>query len=135
MTKILYHPASFRDPAGFVFQVDEIFYRQVNKSYAANYEIFMQSGLYRELLGKKMIIAHSEFENNFTQSPDWYKTLQPQQISLISYPYEWCFDELKDASLLTLEINMAAIEKGMILKDASAFNIQFHKGKPIFIDT
>jgi len=135
MTNILYHPASFRDPAGFVFQADEIFYRQVNKSYAANYEIFMQSGLYRDLLGKKMIIAHSEVENNFTQSPDWYKTLQPQQISLISYPYEWCFDQLKDASLLTLEINMAAIEKGMILKDASAFNIQFHKGKPIFIDT
>jgi hypothetical protein len=42
---------------------------------------------------------------------------------------------LKDAALLTLAINKASIKKGMILKDASAYNIQFFYGKPIFIDT
>ncbi len=135
MNDILYHPASFKDPSGFMFQADGIFYRQVNKSYAANYDLLMQSGLYEALSEKKMLIPHSVIEKNFTGSADWYKTLQPDHISFISYPYEWCFDQLKDAALLTLEINLTAIKHGMILKDASAFNIQFHKGRPIFIDS
>jgi len=42
---------------------------------------------------------------------------------------------LKDAALLTLRIQKMAIEFGMSLKDASAFNIQFINGKPVLIDT
>ena len=41
---------------------------------------------------------------------------------------------LKDAALLTLEIQKKCIEQGFSLKDASAYNIQFHNGKPILID-
>jgi hypothetical protein len=42
---------------------------------------------------------------------------------------------LKDAALTTLEIQIEAMHQGMTLKDASAYNIQFFNGKPIFIDT
>jgi len=42
---------------------------------------------------------------------------------------------MKDAALLTLEIGRMALQKNMILKDASAYNIQFLDGKPILIDT
>jgi hypothetical protein len=42
---------------------------------------------------------------------------------------------LKDAALLTLDIAKAALDHGMVLKDATPYNIQFYKGKPIFIDT
>jgi hypothetical protein len=42
---------------------------------------------------------------------------------------------LKDAALATLDIMSRSFEKGMILKDASAYNIQFFHGKPILIDT
>ncbi len=41
----------------------------------------------------------------------------------------------KDAALLTLDIQKRALRHGMILKDASAYNIQFEGGRPIFIDT
>ncbi len=40
---------------------------------------------------------------------------------------------LKDAALLTLKIQKLAIEHDMNLKDASAYNIQFKNGKPVFI--
>jgi hypothetical protein len=56
-------------------------------------------------------------------------------VETISYPYEWCFSELKDAALATLAIQKKALARGMVLKDASAFNIQFWKGQPVFIDT
>ena len=42
---------------------------------------------------------------------------------------------LKQAALLTLEVQTISLKHGMSLKDASAYNIQFHKGKPVFIDT
>jgi hypothetical protein len=34
-----------------------------------------------------------------------------------------------------LRIQTLALQHGMILKDASAFNMQFHRGRPILIDT
>jgi hypothetical protein len=135
MTDFLLHPASFKDPSGFVFSKNGNYYRQVNQSYAADYDLLMSSGLYKNLVDKKLLIPHTEIDENFTQSPGWYKTLLPQQLSFISYPYEWSFDELKDAALLTLRVMKIAVKHGMILKDATSFNIQFQDGAPVFIDT
>ena len=56
-------------------------------------------------------------------------------IPFISYPYEWSFSQLKAAALLTLDIQLRAIKKGLTLKDATAYNVQLNNGKPIFIDT
>ena len=129
------HPASFKDPSGFVFQVDRQVYRQVNQEYASEYDHLMNSGLYKHLVQKRWLIPHEEIDQNLTETPKWYKTLRPEQVSTISYPYEWCFEELKDAGLLTLQILRASLEYGMIIKDATPFNIQFHKGRAVFIDT
>jgi 2-polyprenyl-3-methyl-5-hydroxy-6-metoxy-1,4-benzoquinol methylase len=130
-----HHPASFKDPSGFVFKSNGKYYRQVNKSYAEDYDKLMSSGLYKILVEKKLLIPHTEVNENSGQSPDWYKTLLPEQLSFISYPYEWSFDELKDAALLTLRVQKIAVKHGMILKDATSFNIQFYEGRPVFIDT
>jgi hypothetical protein len=129
------HPASFKDPSGFIFQAEGITYRQVNKSYAAAYEQLMSTGLYQQLVSRKQLIEHQEIPDNITQTPEWYKTLQPAAVSFISYPYEWSFDQLRDAALLTLSIQQTALNHGMTLKDATPFNIQFIEGKPVFIDT
>ncbi len=128
-------PVSFRDPSGFVFRMDGVYYRQVNLLYSENYELFMQSGLYRDLIGKKLLIPHTEIDENRTQSPVWYKTLLPRQISVISYPAEWCPAQLRDAALLTLDILENSLDRGMVLKDANPQNIQFQDGAAIFIDT
>ena len=129
------HPASFRDPSGFMFTADGKIYRQVNKIYAEHYNHFISSGLFQLLKDKQLILPHIELKENILNSENWYLTLLPEKISFISYPYEWCFEQLKDAALLTLQLVKLSVEKGMILKDATAFNIQFHKGSPVFIDT
>jgi hypothetical protein len=135
MVEQLLHPASFRDPSGFVFRVKDAFFRQVNMGYAVDYEALISSGLYDSLTEKGLLIPHKEIGEDLTKSPDRYKTLYPEQLDLISYPYEWSAGQLRDAALLTLEVMGLAIEHGMILKDASPFNIQFHKGRPLFIDS
>jgi hypothetical protein len=43
--------------------------------------------------------------------------------------------QLKDAALATLSIQKRALKFGMSLKDASAYNVQFYKGKAALIDT
>lgn len=123
-------PSSFRDPDGFIYFEDGELYRQVNSKYREDYEKLMNSGLYQKLVDRGLMVEHDEVERR-----EGYKTLKPKEIDFISYPYEWSFSQLKDAALLTLEIQELAKEHGMTLKDASAYNIQFSNGEPIFIDT
>ena len=104
MPDINIHPASFRDPSGFVFQWNNKYYRQVNKIYADDYNLLMQSGLYQYLIDNKLIISHTETRDVTAETGNCYKTLLPYQVPFITYPYEWCFDQLKDAALLTLKI-------------------------------
>jgi len=127
--------SSFRDPSGFLFKHKGILYRQVNKAYQENYDLLISSGLYEILTKKKLLVPHQEIDASFAQTDQAYKIIQPEPVAFISYPYEWCFSQLKDAALATLRIQEIALSKGMALKDASAYNIQFHRGKPVFIDT
>jgi hypothetical protein len=110
-------------------------YRQVNISFKEDFDLLSTSGLYNHLQSTGLLIPHEDINKNLTGSSDWYRTLKPQALPFISYPYEWCFDMLKDAALLTLQLAEEAINHGMMLKDASPFNIQALNGKLIFIDT
>jgi hypothetical protein len=127
--------ASFRDPSGFIFNIDGVPYRQINQQYQEHYEFLMESGLYEVLINKGYLIPHQEVNITPVDSHLAYKVIQPERISYLSYPYEWCFTQLKDAALVTLEIQKCALEFGMTLKDSSAYNIQFHRGRPVLIDT
>lgn len=127
--------SSFRDPSGFVFQKDGSIYRQINIFYKENYDYLIHSGLYKALVDAELLVSHQEIEPQGIIADNAYKVIKPEQIPFISYPYEWCFSQLKDAALVTLEVQKKAMEFGMSLKDCSAYNIQFLRGKPVFIDT
>ncbi|HEY3209480.1 MAG TPA: class I SAM-dependent methyltransferase [Actinomycetota bacterium] len=127
--------SSFRDPSGFVFVRDNALYRQVNQSFQPDFDRLVESGLYGALLEQELIVPHEEVELALAAAPGAYKILRPEQIPFISYPYEWSFGQLKDAALATLSVQELALDHGMSLRDASVFNIQFRRGKPILIDT
>lgn len=134
MASLQPHPASFRDEAGFMFLDGTTFKRAVTGRGAADYRHYIDSGLHQELLRDGLVLDHSE-DNAPAGAIDIERVLVPEQLGFLSYPYEWSFDELKDAALLTLEVAARAIERGMTLKDASAFNVQFRGPRPVFIDT
>jgi hypothetical protein len=131
--------SSFRDPGGFLFYHENKLYRQINYDCKDDYNHLIDSGLYKFLTEKNWLIPHEEKSLTKDFSPDFdsnaYIIIRPELIPFISYPYEWTFSQLKDAALLTLRINKASLKHSMILKDASAFNIQFRDGLPVFIDT
>jgi hypothetical protein len=128
-------PASFRDPSGFIFRRDGTVYRQVNSVCASDYEQLMMSGLYEDLARRGMLIPHEEAAVQPEDAALAYKVLRPELVPFISYPYEWCFGQLKDAGLLILKIQKRALRHDMSLKDASAYNIQYTHGHPVLIDT
>jgi ribosomal protein L11 methylase PrmA len=129
------HPASYRDPSGYVFTHNGQIYRQVNQPYRTHFDKAVSSGLYQALMDDGLLIPHEAIAENLTGDDNWYTTLRPQPLDLISYPYEWSFSQLKQAALLTLTLALKALERGMILKDATAYNVQLHKGRCVFIDT
>jgi hypothetical protein len=128
-------PASFRDPSGRIFIRNREIYRSVHHSYKDNYRALMDSGLYGDLVERDLIIPHEEQPLAGTTADECYVTIKPERVRFISYPYEWCFSQLKAAALATLEIQNLCLTYDMSLKDCSAYNIQFHKGKPVLIDT
>jgi hypothetical protein len=126
--------SSFRDPSGFVFRHDGAIYRQVNQRYRSAYDRLVASGLAAHLEAQGHLLPFEEADRSLGRSDDAYKVLRPQPLGFVSYPYEWCPAQLRDAALLTLKVQQAALDHGMTLKDASAYNVQFVGSRPVFID-
>jgi ribosomal protein L11 methylase PrmA len=127
--------ASFRDPSGFLFEGDDgLLYRQVNRCYRDDFEMLQRSGLYADLIGQGLLVEH-ESSDVRPISEEAYCVIRPRRIPFISYPYEWGFSALKDAALLTLDVQLRALNRDMQLKDASAYNVQFEGYRPLLIDT
>ena len=123
--------SSFRDPSGYIFYLGEKkVMRHINACYFKEYNHLMKSGLYQELVENHLMVEHKEVKKASS-----FIEIEVEKIPYISYPYEWCFEQLKDAAILTIEINKIAMKYGMILKDSSAYNVQFKNGRAIFIDT
>jgi ribosomal protein L11 methylase PrmA len=126
---------SFRDPSGFVYWREGTLYRQVNQAFATEFEACVSSGVYDELIQAGLLVAHRQVGPDLAAAPGAHAVLQPEPLAFISYPYEWSFGQLKDAALLTLELQLRALARGFTLRDASAYNVQFRAGRPVFIDT
>jgi hypothetical protein len=129
-------PGSFRDPSGFVFRREGTLYRQINRSYADDWTALGSSGLLDRLIARGALIAHEEVSSDLAAEPESaIAIIRPEPVEFISYPYEWTFSQLKDAALLTLDVQREALGSGFVLKDSSAFNVQFHRGRPTLIDS
>lgn len=133
---IVFSGASFRDPSGMIYYYKGVLLRQINLVYQPHYDHLIDSGLFNCLVTEGLLIPHTEVAVTTAIEPNKsYKVIQPEIVPFISYPYERCFSQLKDDALLTLRLQKKALDFGMSLKDASAYNIQRFNGKPVLIDS
>ena len=128
-------PGSFRDPAGFVYEANGQLLRQINTDFDDDYRALIDSGLYEALVQKNWLVPHTEVDLSLASDERACVIIAPERIPFISFPYEWSFHQFQAAAVLTLSIAELAFEHGMVLKDASAYNIQFNGVEPVFIDT
>jgi ribosomal protein L11 methylase PrmA len=129
-------PGSFRDPSGRVYEIDGRIFRTVADHFSADFEFVESTGLFQKLTACNWLVPFDKADtaipgglaNNFKY------VLEAPRLRFISYPYEWSFPALKAAALLHLQIHLTALDHGVTLSDASAYNIQFHGARPVFID-
>lgn len=126
--------SSFRDPDSSLSYDNSYYYRRISLNYEKHYNNFIESGLKDRLLLEGFILPFVEIIDSSPLEGFSSRVLQTDILPFVSYPYEWSFNQFKEAALLTLKINQLALEHGMILKDASMFNVQFTGCKPVFID-
>ena len=139
-----FEPGSFRDRTSRVFYQAETVFRALSPPALANWQQLAAKAFFQRLQDAGKVVQTQQVETiplqadaqDSASSADssWVATLKHQTIPVISYPYEWSFGMLKDAALLQLELLQAALAEGMILKDASSFNMQWIGSQPIFID-
>lgn len=119
---------SFRDPAGHLYQEAGQFFRKIEPEFAEEFR--NAAPIHRKLIEAELLVSHETVRDDSDGI-----VVRPEEVPFISYPYEWCFGQLKDAALVTLEVQTKCLRDGFTLKDASTYNVQFMGGRPIFIDT
>ena len=126
---------SFRDPGSRVFYRDGRVLRGLAADAAGIDQAARQSGLMQHLVDQGWFVDNWLVDD--VTPPIGIPSaaiVESQRLPLINYPAEWSFSMLRDAALVTLDANLAALARGFILKDASAFNVVFVGPKPTIID-
>lgn len=129
---------SFRDRNNRVFYHQQQVYRGLSQQAWQEWQKLAQTSFFSRLMEEGRIVQTTAVEDPPFEDPEireqWAAFLHHQTIPFISYPYEWPFGMLKEAALLHLELLQAALAEDMILKDATAYNIQWLGTNPVFID-
>jgi len=134
---IEFEPASFKDPGGRVFYHDDWVGRTLSEEARRHFDLALKSGLIGELL-QANAITNTELSSakdlGLSEAEVGTHVLRQSKLPLVTYSYEWSFEMLRDAALLTLRILDRAIARGFVLKDANAFNILFDGRTPKLVD-
>lgn len=133
---------SFRDPSGYVFTDGDRILRAVMAPAADTFGEIYDSGLFEELSNKNLMIGCTHIDATPQQLAQYkgargdtaVALYEHPRVPMLSYPFEWCFSQLKDAAIAHLDLQLIALEKGYELSDATAYNMQFIDGRPVHID-
>lgn len=133
-----FDPGSFRDRDGRVVLRDDAVFRVLSAAATADWKALSATRFFpaaveagRVVATRESTVDHSEFDG---LEGTWASVLEHERVPFISYPYEWTFGMLRDGALLQLDLLLEALEEDLILKDASAYNVQFFGSRPTMID-
>ena len=134
---MIFENASFRDPAGRIFYLDNKVFRKIEKEGEERLSFFSKNNLMQSCIEQGFLIDSKILtkEEKIKERIDLDSTVvEHMKIPFISYPYEWSFYQLKSAALHHLDFHIYLLNNEATLIDASAYNIQFIGYKPVFID-
>jgi ribosomal protein L11 methylase PrmA len=129
-------PGSHRDPAGGVYRLGDRILRTVAPDHDAEFAATLRTGMLDRFADSGRIVAFEPLSGPPAALglAGASRVLEHPRLPFISYPYEWSFEALRAAGLHYLDLHLEAMEGGLTLSDASAYNIQFLGTDPIFID-
>jgi precorrin-6B methylase 2 len=114
-----------------VFYRDGEVLRGLDERACADWRSVCDTGLVARFIRDGWMVGAEELDE---PAQPWAAVLRHEPVPFVSYPYEWCFDMLRDAALLQLDLLLAALEVDCTIQDASPFNVQWKGVSPVFID-
>ena len=119
-TSAITNPDSFRDPEGFVFVSGSKILRALWPKGLESYRALRESSLAESLEKDNLLVRSWEVDRegwrNFGPLPEGIAgILEQTKIPLITFPFEWSFDMLRDAALLHIDLLLRAGQKGYFL--------------------
>lgn len=128
-------PGSFRDPTSRVFYDAGRVFRGLSHEAAEVDSEVRSSGLMNDLVSRGLFVDNWIVDDVTPPSGvSSVSVIESDRVPLVTYPAEWPFSMLQVAALATLDANLVSLERGFILKDASAFNVVFRGVTPVIID-
>ncbi|HUS97938.1 MAG TPA: 50S ribosomal protein L11 methyltransferase [Hyphomicrobiaceae bacterium] len=128
---------SFRDPCGHVFDDGSTILRTVTRVKIDEFLELQDKGVYERLAKRGQIVGSEDVTDHHLDMvvENVRRVLRHERLKYISYPYEWSFNQLKDAALLTLNLQIDLLENdNATLSDNTAYNVQFEGHRAVFID-
>ncbi|MFN2098890.1 class I SAM-dependent methyltransferase [Altererythrobacter sp. MF3-039] len=132
----MFNPGSFRDPAGRIIENDGRVYRLIFEAGAQSFAKATDAGIFARYAASGMMLPAQEVALDALPFDTFgaKQAIEHPRIPFFSYPYEWCFSQLKAAALLHLDLQLNLLSEDFTLSDATAYNIQFIGTRPVFID-
>jgi SAM-dependent methyltransferase len=127
-------PGSFRDPDSRVFYAGDAVYRALSTDGLDDYRALREARLLEDPRIVATELVHDAPELGARLVKETAGVLRHERIPFVSYPYEWTFSMLKDAALLQLDLLLAALERDLVLKDSTPYNVQFRGARALFVD-
>jgi hypothetical protein len=118
------------DDFGKTFLYQNKIYRTISEDKKSFCIELLKCGLIEELCQKNLMVKTNISDAIFEESS---LVLEHEKLTM-SDPSEWSFSMLKDAAIVTLEVNKICNKYGYELKDSHPWNILFKENKPVFID-
>jgi hypothetical protein len=131
VSEVAFHPASYVDPDVQVFLWRDGLYRGIAGGKAANYRSVLGSaGVNRMMQARKLVNTQATDD----KLAPFALVLKHERLPVVSYVHEWCFDAIKDAALLVLDLQEELAGDGVELADPHPWNVLFDGAAPIFVD-
>jgi hypothetical protein len=128
-------PGSFRDPVSRVYVSEGEVQRGLSTEGLTQFEAVAASSFFPALMAEGKVVGTEQLDPSASfVGGEWAGALRHETIPVITYPFEWTFEMLRDAALLQIEVTRRAMEEGFTTKDATSYNIQFDGTRPVFID-
>lgn len=131
-------PGSFRDPTGRVWsepdRPDRVL-RALTADGWADLRALLATRFAADAVAAGRLVATEPLD----PAPDvpggpWAAVVAHPRVPVVSYPYEWSFSALQDATLLQLDLLVGALGEGLVTKDATPYNVQLVGTRPVFVD-
>jgi SAM-dependent methyltransferase len=127
---------SWRDPDGYVVNDHGDILRAIVLERAEQTRALIRSPWMVRLMADGSVPGTAELSDppGSIEGANRWMWLRHDALTFPCYPHEITASQLYDSAQLTLKVAIEAARNGWTLKDASAWNVLFSGGRPVFVD-